>query len=75
MLLGIAAKLLHKDTFIDRFILFVSVFGMSLPSFFTSIITAWFFAFILNDITGLNMTGSLFEVDDYGRGSYLNLKI
>ena len=73
MLLGIATAL-HKDTFIDRFILFVSVFGMSLPSFFTSIIIAWFFAFILHDITGLNMTGSLFEVDDYGRGSYLNLK-
>ena len=70
LILGIVTAL-HKDTFIDRFILFFSVFGMSLPSFFTSIIIAWFFAFILHDITGLNMTGSLFEVDDYGRGEYI----
>ena len=46
---------------------------MSLPSFFSSIIVAWVFAYILHDFTGLNMTGSLYEVDDYGRGKYINL--
>ncbi|MAO72435.1 MAG: ABC transporter permease [Flavobacteriales bacterium] len=71
--LGVVTAL-YKDTFLDRSILFFSVFGMSLPSFFISIIIAWFFAFILHDFTGLSMTGSLFEVDDYGRGTYLNLK-
>ena len=55
-------------------ILFVSVLGMSLPSFFSSILVAWFFAYLLHDYTGLSMTGSLYEVDDYGRGSFLQLK-
>jgi len=65
---------LKKDTFLDRGILFFSVLGMSLPSFFTSIIIAWVFAYILHSYTGLNMTGSLYEVDDYGRGQFINLK-
>jgi peptide/nickel transport system permease protein len=47
---------------------------MSLPSFFAAIIIAWVFAFLLSDITGLNMTGSLYTVDDFGRGEYLDLK-
>ena len=44
------------------------------PSFFSAILFAWFFGFVLADITGLSMTGSLYEVDDYGRGEYINLK-
>ena len=65
---------LYKDTFLDKLILFLSVFGMSLPSFFASIIIAWLFGFLLHSYTGLSMTGSLFEVDDYGSGSFLQLK-
>ena len=65
---------IYKNSFWDRIILFVSVLGMSLPSFFSSILVSWFFAFLLHDYTGLSMTGSLYEVDDYGRGQYLNLK-
>ncbi len=52
----------------------LSVLGMSLPSFFAAIIIAWVFAFLLSDYTGLNMTGSLYTVDDFGRGEYLSLK-
>ena len=73
LILGVFSAL-YKDTFIDKFILFISVLGMSLPSFFASIIIAWFFGFVLHNFTGLNMTGSLYEVDDYGRGSFLQLK-
>jgi peptide/nickel transport system permease protein len=47
---------------------------MSLPSFFAAIIIAWIFAFVLGDYTGLNMTGSLWEVDDFGRGEYISWK-
>ena len=47
---------------------------MSLPSFFSAIIIAWVFGYLLNNYTGLNMTGSLYEVDDYGRGSFLQIK-
>lgn len=65
---------IKKDSFFDRAALLVSVLGMSLPSFFAAIIMAWVFAFLLADFTGLNMTGSLYTVDDFGRGEYLDLK-
>jgi peptide/nickel transport system permease protein len=35
---------------------------------------AWVFAFVLGKYTGLDMFGSLYSVDDYGRGEYLDLK-
>ena len=73
LILGVLSAL-YKDHFIDKLILFVSVLGMSLPSFFSSIIIAWFFGFILHKYTGLNMTGSLYELDDYGRGSFLQIR-
>ena len=65
---------LRKNSFFDRLALVISVFGMSLPSFFAAILVAWIFAFLLAGWTGLDMTGSLFSVDDLGRGEYLNLK-
>ncbi len=73
LLLGILSAI-YKDTFLDKLILFISALGMSLPSFFASILIAWIFGFILHAYTGLSMTGSLFEVDDYGRGLSLELK-
>ena len=73
VILGILSAL-YKDAFIDKFILLISVLGMSLPSFFSSIIIAWIFGFIFHKYTGLNMTGSLYEIDDYGRGSFLQIK-
>ncbi len=77
LVLGLFAGIfsaLYKDTLIDKLILFFSVLGMSLPSFFTSIIIAWFFGFLLHQYTGLSMTGNLFEIDDYGRGIFLEPK-
>jgi len=65
---------LKKDGIFDQVALVLSVLGMSLPSFFAAIIIAWVFAFLLSDYTGLNMTGSLQTVDDFGRGEYLSLK-
>ncbi len=64
----------NKNTWIDRLALLFSVLGMSLPSFFAAILMAWIFAFVLAGTTGLNMAGSLFSVDDFGRGEYLDLK-
>jgi peptide/nickel transport system permease protein len=71
--LGILSAL-YKDTFFDRIIAIVSTLGMSIPSFFSAIIFAWFFGFLLHEFTGLEMTGSLYEVDDFGEGSYLQWK-
>ncbi len=65
---------LYKDSLFDRLIAIVSTFGMSVPSFFSAILFAWFFGFVLHKYTNLNMTGSLYEVDDFGEGQYMQLK-
>jgi peptide/nickel transport system permease protein len=71
--LGIVCAIL-KDTWLDRTILVVSVMGMALPSFFAAILLAWVFAFLLADITGLNMFGSLYTLSDFGDGEQLEIK-
>ena len=71
--LGIIAAI-KKDRFFDRISLLFSAFGMSVPSFFAAILIGWIFAFVLGDITGLNVTGNLYEMDDFGEGVHLQLK-
>ena len=73
ILLGIVAAL-HKGSWIDRLTLLMSTLGMSLPSFFAAILIAWFFAYVLSDVTHLNMFGNLYTVDDYGCGEYIDLR-
>jgi peptide/nickel transport system permease protein len=73
LILGILSAL-NKDGWFDRTSLIVSILGMSLPSFFAAILIAWFFAYVLADYTGLSMFGSLYTVDDFGRGEYIDLK-
>jgi peptide/nickel transport system permease protein len=63
-----------KDTWFDKIALFFSVLGMSVPSFFAAILFAWLFAFVLADVTHLNLIGSLYAVDDYGVEVHLELK-
>ena len=70
--LGIITAIFNTD-FLNKLTLFITTIGMSLPSFFVAILIAWVFGFLLSDLTGLNMTGSLYSVDDYGRGEYLSL--
>ena len=75
--LGTAAGILAafwKDGVYDRAILVVSSLGMSLPSFFAAILIGWLFAYKMQDVTGLNLTGNLFEVDEFGMGTQLSLK-
>jgi peptide/nickel transport system permease protein len=65
---------LYKDTFFDRIIAVISTLGMSVPSFFSAILFAWLFGFVLHKFTHLNMTGSLYEVDDFGEHIYIQWK-
>ena len=77
LLLGVSLGVisaLKKDSWIDRLALLLSTLGMSLPSFFAAILIAWLFAYLLADITHLNMFGNLFTIDDYGCGEHLDLK-
>ena len=65
---------LYKDTYFDRIISILSTLGMSVPSFFSAILFAWLFGFVLHKYTNLNMTGSLYEVDDFGEKIYIQWK-
>lgn len=71
--LGIISALFH-NTWLDRLIALVSTFGMSIPSFFSAILFAWIFGYLLHEYTHLPMTGSLYEVDDFGEGKHLALR-
>ena len=71
--LGIVS-VLFKDGWIDKLIQLVSTLGMSVPSFFSAILFAWLFGFVLHEYTNLNMTGSLYAVDDFGEGKHIQWK-
>ena len=54
--------------------MYFSVLGMALPSFFSAILIAWVFGYLLHAYTGLSMTGSLYEIDDYGISRTIQFK-
>tara|TARA_R110002012_G_scaffold51138_1_gene132150 strand:- start:26161 stop:27210 length:1050 start_codon:yes stop_codon:yes gene_type:complete len=73
LILGVISAI-YKDTWLDKFIQIVSTVGMSVPSFFSAILFAWFFGFVLHEYTNLEMTGSLYELDDYGESMHIQWK-
>lgn len=73
ILLGIVSAL-FKDQWLDKLIQVFSTLGMSVPSFFSAILFAWFFGFVLHKYTHLEMTGSLYELDDFGESMNIQLK-
>jgi peptide/nickel transport system permease protein len=77
LVIGIALGIisaLQKDTWIDKGIQVLSTLGMSLPSFFSAILAAWLFGYVLKEYTGLNMTGNLYELDDFGEEKIFHFK-
>lgn len=70
--LGVLAAI-RKGTFWDTSSIFVSVLGISAPSFFMGIVIAYLFGFVLSHYTGLHMTGSLFDTDAFA-GRQLRLR-
>ncbi|MCX7551966.1 ABC transporter permease [Xanthomarina sp. F2636L] len=73
LVLGVVSAL-YKDTWLDKVIQIVSTVGMSVPSFFSAILFAWLFGFVLHKYTNLEMTGSLYELDDYGEAMHIQWK-
>ncbi len=71
--LGMLAAV-RQNTWMDTSAVFGSVLGISAPSFFMGILIAYFFAIVLGPYTGLNLTGSYYEYDDYTGEKYLSLK-
>ena len=63
-----------RDTWVDKTIQIISTLGMSVPSFFSAILFAWLFGFVLHEYTNLNMTGSLYAMDDFGENTTIQWK-
>ena len=72
ILLGILAAV-KQNTWMDTGSIFASVLGISAPSFFMGIVLAYLFGFVLSKYTGLQLTGSLYDIDAFG-GQQLQLK-
>lgn len=65
IILGAIAAI-KQFTFFDNSILITSILGYSQPSYFSGVILAIIFGYYLAGWTGLNHTGTLFELNDYG---------
>ena len=72
ILLGVVAAV-KKGTWMDTSSVFASVLGISAPSFFMGIVLAYLFGFVFSQYTGLQMTGSLYDIDPF-EGKSLQLK-
>jgi peptide/nickel transport system permease protein len=73
ILLGVLAAV-KKGTWLDTSAIFASIAGISAPSFFMAIIIAFLFGVVLHPFTGLNLTGSWFDIDEVTGEKYLTLK-
>jgi peptide/nickel transport system permease protein len=71
--LGILAAV-KQNTWLDTTSVFVSVIGISAPSFFMAIVIAYVFGLVLHDYTGLSLTGSWFNIDQVTGERYLTLQ-
>ncbi|MBL7814731.1 MAG: ABC transporter permease [Saprospiraceae bacterium] len=65
ILLGVVAAL-KPNSWFDTSAIVASVAGYSLPSYIVAMMLALVFGYWLSDWTGLNIQGSLFELDDFG---------
>lgn len=70
--LGVVSAV-NRDGWIDRAANAFAILGISAPSFFAGIIFAWLFGFVFGDLTGLNMSGSLYNYDPF-KGEVITLK-
>ncbi len=73
ILLGILSAV-NKGTWIDNTAIFSSIAGISAPSFFMAIVIAYLFGLLLHPYTGLNLTGSWYDIDVVTGEKYLTLK-
>jgi peptide/nickel transport system permease protein len=73
VLLGVLAAV-KQNTWMDTSSVFASVIGISAPSFFMAIVIAYLFGIVLHPYTGLNLTGSWFDIDETTGLRYLTLQ-
>lgn len=64
---------LKQHTWLDTSAIFTSILGISVPSFFTGILMAYIFGFLLKDYTGLSIVSPMWDYEPYS-GRHLVLK-
>lgn len=64
ILFGMSAAL-KPHGWLDHALISVSVLGISVPSFVAAIVIALTFGFYWSDVTGLSLTGQLYEIDAF----------
>lgn len=65
LLLGIIAAM-YYGSWLDKLLIAFSSIGYSLPSYVVAIIIAIIFGYYLQEFTGLNIQGSIYELDELG---------
>ncbi|HNF71777.1 MAG TPA: ABC transporter permease [Chitinophagaceae bacterium] len=70
ILLGILAAV-RQHTWLDRSALFISISGISAPSFFAGILMAWIFGFLLKPYTGLSIISPMWDFEPYETPRFL----
>jgi peptide/nickel transport system permease protein len=73
ILLGVLAAV-NQGGWIDRSTLLIGIAGISVPSFFMAVVIAYVFGWLLHSYTGLQLTGSLFGIDENTGLRYLDLR-
>jgi len=65
IVLGTIAAL-RQHTWFDNAAMTLSVMGISVPSYFSALVLGYFFGIVWYKWTGLDQTGGLFIIDDFG---------
>ncbi len=69
IILGVSLGIISaysRGSWLDQFIIGLSTLGTSLPGYIPAMVISLIFGFILASITGLEVQGSLFELNDFG---------
>lgn len=56
---------LKQNTWLDTSVIFSSILGISVPSFFAGILMAYIFGFLLKDYTGLSIVSPMWDYDPF----------
>ena len=63
--LGVIAAI-NQNSWFDHSAVVISVMGISVPSYVSAMFLALIFGYFLKDYTGLDVRGSLYDLNDYG---------
>ncbi len=63
--LGVVAAI-NQNNWFDNSSVVISVMGISVPSYVSAMLLALFFGYFLKDYTGLEVRGSLYDLDNFG---------